>query len=95
LLYILHFCQQDELTAKALLLFGNAPCFPAKNLCEVRMPLDVNIVYMPSNSTSLFQPTDKGVIKPVCYFCQTFMEMERVLDRSDKLSRIIGAHSTF
>ena len=62
LLYILHFCQGNELPAKTLLLLGYAPCFPAKNLHEDRMPLDVNIVYMPSNTTSLFQTMDQGVI---------------------------------
>jgi hypothetical protein len=35
------------------------------NFSEVRPPLDVSAVYMPSNSTSLFQPIDQGVLATI------------------------------
>lgn len=56
------------------------------NFTEVSTPLDVSVVYMSSNTLSLFQPVDQGVkaIYKACYFHQTFMEIVRALDRSDK-----------
>jgi hypothetical protein len=49
------------------------------NLTEVRTPQDTYVGYMPSNTTLLFhQWTFKAY-----YLCQTFLEVVRVLDRSD------------
>lgn len=58
---MLHFCQAKELPAKALILLDSAPGYPA-NFAEVRSPLDINVVYMPPNTTSRLQPVDQGVI---------------------------------
>jgi hypothetical protein len=57
---VLRFCQENELPAKTLLLDG-AHGYHA-NLAEVRLPLDINVVYMPPNTTSHLQPVDQGVI---------------------------------
>jgi len=53
---MLHCCQEEKLPAKALLLLDSA------NLAEVRSPLDINVVYIPRNTTSRLQPVDQGVI---------------------------------
>jgi hypothetical protein len=44
---------------------------PAK-LAEARMPVDISDVYIPSNTTSLFQPMDKTVTATfkAYYLCQ-------------------------
>ena len=55
---VLRLCQKNELPAQDLLL-DNASGQPA-NLAEVRTPLDVDVVYTPSDITSFFQPTDPG-----------------------------------
>jgi hypothetical protein len=74
-LTMLRLCQENELTAQALIL-DNAFGQPA-TLAEVRTPLDVNVFYTPSNITSLFQPTDREVIEAFKAYClhQTFMEL--------------------
>jgi hypothetical protein len=46
-----HFCQEKKLPAKALLLFNNAPG-NTTNFADVKIPLDVSVVYMPQYSTS-------------------------------------------
>jgi hypothetical protein len=58
------------------------------SLSEVRPPLDVIAVYMPSNTTSLFQPMDQGVKTTIKahYFHQTL---------SFGQVRIIGTHWTY
>jgi len=82
---MLRFCQESKLEAKALLLLDNAPGH-LENLSEIRTLLDVRHVYMPRNTTPLVQPMEWGVIATLkaYYFCQTFVEMVRFLDRSDK-----------
>ena len=79
------FCQGNELAAKAVFLLDNAPGH-LENLSEVRILLDVSDVYMPRNTTPLVQPMDwevRATLKAY-YFCQTFVEMVRFLDGSDK-----------
>jgi hypothetical protein len=78
-------CQQNELLAKTVLLLDSAPGQSCKHFCN-QTPLDVNVVYMPSNTTSLLQQIDQGVMVTfkACYLHQTFMETMRVLDSSDK-----------
>ena len=60
-------------------------------LSAVRKPPDVSVVYMASNTMSIFQPMDQEVIATfkAYYLCQTYMEMARVLDRSDKSIRAL------
>jgi hypothetical protein len=80
---VLHFCQENKLAAKALLL-DNATGYPA-NLAELRTCLAINVVYMPPNTTSVLQPMDQEVIATFTayYLYQTIMEIVRVLVRSD------------
>jgi hypothetical protein len=68
-----------------VLLLDNAPGHPA-NFSEVSTLLGVTVVYMPSNTTSLFQPEDQRLraIFKACFLHQTFREMVRGLDSSDK-----------
>jgi hypothetical protein len=58
--YFSPFCQENEFSAKALLL-DDAPGHPTKP-AGVRTLLDGSIVYLPSNITSLLQPMDHGLI---------------------------------
>jgi hypothetical protein len=62
-----------ELPAKAVLLLDSAPVHLAK-LSEVRTPLDVSVVYMPSNTTSLLQPLHQGLWKPIKSVTSSFKE---------------------
>ena len=57
---------------------------------EARTPVDISVVYMPSNTTSLFQPMHQRVIATfkAYYLCHTFIPMARVVDRSE------GTHLT-
>jgi hypothetical protein len=55
-------------------------------LAEVRIRLDISVVYVPSKTTLLFQPMDQRVIATY-YLCQTFIPMARVVDRSDKTNK--------
>jgi len=82
---VLRFCEDKKLQPKVLLLLDNAPGHP-QNLNEIRTPLDVKVVYMLPNTTSLLQPMDQGVIATfkAYYLRNTLMEMIRVLDSSDK-----------
>jgi len=49
------------------------------NLSEVRPPLDIIAVYMPSNTTSLFQQMDKGVIATIkAYYLHQTMSFGQV-----------------
>jgi hypothetical protein len=75
-------CQEIKLPAKALLPLDNDPGHPA-NLAEVRTALDVNVVDMPPNPTSVLQPMEQGVIAnfKAYYLRQPFMEMVRVFHR--------------
>jgi hypothetical protein len=68
-----------------VLLLDNVPGHPA-NFSEVGTPMDISVVYMPPNTTSLFQPEDQRVraIFKACFLHQIFMEMMRGLDSSDK-----------
>jgi len=81
------FCN-NMLPAKAHLHLDKASGHPAI-LSAVRTPLDVSVVYRASNTTSIFEPMVQEVIATfkAYYLCQTFMEMVRVLDRSDKSIR--------
>jgi hypothetical protein len=84
------FLTAEYVTCKARLHLDKSSGHPAI-LSAVRTPLDVSVVYMSSNTTSIFQPMDHEVIAAFIayYLCQTFMEMVRVLDRSDKSIRAL------
>jgi hypothetical protein len=80
------------LPAKACLHLDKSCGHPAI-LSAVRTPLEVSVVYMSSNTTSFFQPMDQEevIVAFIAYYlCQTFMEMVRVLDRSDKSIRALN-----
>jgi len=79
-----------------VVLLDNAPRHPA-NSSEDSTHLYISVVYVPSNTTSLFQPEDQRVraIFKTCLLHQTFMGMVRGLDSSDKTIRIVGVRSTF
>ena len=83
-------CAPFLATAKSHLHLDKSSGHPAI-LSAVRTPLHVSVVYMPSNTTSIFQPMDQEVIATfkAYYLCQTFMEMVRVLDRSLKSIRAL------
>jgi hypothetical protein len=59
------------------------------HLAEVRTALDTSVVYMPSMTTSPFQPMHQRVIATfnAYYLCQTFTSLARVVDRSDKINK--------
>ena len=80
---VLQFCNQNNLPWKALLLLDNAPGHP-RNLEDVKSELKVKIVFLPSNTTSLLQPMDQGVIAAfkVYYLRQSLQEMIRKMDTS-------------
>jgi hypothetical protein len=76
-------------------------CFPwtlslghPAHLAEARTPVDISAVYMPSNTTSLFQPMDQRVIATfkAYYLCHTWREL---WTGQTKLTRITGTHLTF
>lgn len=54
-----HYCESENLSFKILLLVDNAPGHPTsiQDLCE-----NIQIVYLPPNTTSLIQPMAQGVI---------------------------------
>nr|XP_022902916.1 tigger transposable element-derived protein 1-like [Onthophagus taurus] len=58
---VLKFCDRNNLPKKAILLLDNAPGHP-KNLDTLDTGLDVKVIYMPPNTTSVLQPMDQGVI---------------------------------
>ena len=93
---VLCFCQEKELPAHALLLLDSAPGHFA-NLAEVRSPLDINIVYMPPNTTSHLQPVDEKVIATfkAYYLCHTFIKWWEFWTGHTIQTRITGSHSTF
>lgn len=76
-----HFCKENELSLKVILLLDNAPGH-SQNITEIRTPLNYNIIYMSQNTISILQPMDQGVIITFksYYFCTTFKGMASVLD---------------
>jgi hypothetical protein len=59
------------------------------HFAEARTPVDISVVYMPTNTTSLFQPMDQRVMATfkAYYLCRTFIPMARVVDRSDETKK--------
>ena len=80
---MLQSCNQNILSRKALLLLDNAPGNPP-NLEDVKSELQVKIVFLPHNTTSLLQPMDQGVIAAfkAYYLRQSLQEMIRQMDTS-------------
>ena len=80
---VLQFCTQNTLPQKALLLVDNVPGHPP-NLEDVKSELEVKIVFLPTNTTSLLQPMDQGVIAAfkAYYLHQSLQEMIQQMDTS-------------
>jgi hypothetical protein len=72
------------------LLLDNGVGHPA-NLAEIRAPLDVSVLYVPSH-ISLLQPTDQVVLAT---FKTSNKQVVKVWTGETKLSRVIGAYSIF
>jgi hypothetical protein len=68
---------------KALLLLDNVPGHPP-NFEDVKSELEVKMVFLPPNTTSLLQPMDQGVIAPLkaYYLCQSLTEMVQQMGTS-------------
>ena len=79
------YCQENDIPFKILLLLDNAPGHPI-NL-NLHNP-NVNVVFMPSNTTSLIQPMDQGVIVTFkrFYLRETFKQAIHDID-SDKAKK--------
>jgi hypothetical protein len=81
---VLHFCQENEIAAKVLLLLDSAPGH-LENLSKVRTLGHQCCLHAKKHHTT-FATNGPEVIATLnaYYFCETFMEMVRVLDMSDK-----------
>lgn len=78
---VLKFCDRNNLPKKAILLLDNAPGHP-QNLDTLDTGLDVKVIYMPPNTTSILQPMDQGVIFTfkAYYLRITLKEMIKAID---------------
>lgn len=55
------YCKDKNLNFKILLLIDNAPLHPAFSLIDINE--NVQILFLPPNTTSLIQPLDQGIIR--------------------------------
>ncbi|KAK4326641.1 hypothetical protein Pmani_002851 [Petrolisthes manimaculis] len=53
------YCEREEIPFKILLLLDNAPCHPP----SVDLSSNIQLAFLPPNTTSLLQPCDQGIIK--------------------------------
>lgn len=79
------YCEENNLRNKVLLLVDNAPGHPevCKEWCE-----NVEVQFLPPNTTSLIQPMDQGVIATfkAYYLRRTIQQLIKETDRDDRLS---------
>lgn len=78
---VIKFCDRNNLPKKAILLLDNAPGHP-QDLNTIETGLDVNVLYIPANTTSILQPMDQGIISTfkAYYLRKTLEEMIRSID---------------
>ncbi|KAK3875186.1 hypothetical protein Pcinc_019926 [Petrolisthes cinctipes] len=83
--YAKKYCEENNLRNKVLLLVDNAPGHPeiCKDWCE-----NVEVQFLPPNTTSLIQPMDQGVIATfkAYYLRRTIQQLIKETDRDNKLS---------
>ncbi|XP_066489716.1 tigger transposable element-derived protein 1-like [Tiliqua scincoides] len=70
------YCEEKNVEPRALLLLDSAPGHP-HNLETLRTSVPVEVVFLPSNTTSLLQPMDQGVISyfKAYYLRRTFKQL--------------------
>jgi hypothetical protein len=56
-----HYCQQKNLESKGILLLDHAPS-NSQNLGALKTCIPAEVVFLPTNTTSIIQPMDHGVI---------------------------------
>lgn len=79
------YCNQKNISHKALLLLDNAPGHPT-NLSDLSQ--HIRVEFLPKNTTALIQPMDQGVISTfkAYYLRQTFKKMICAVDSDENLS---------
>ena len=87
------FCSIKKIPFRVLLLLDNAPGHP-KTLVG-RYP-NVNVVFMPPNTTSLLQPMDQEIIANVkaAYACKTFTLLDKATSSIEEDIEVILAQAS-
>jgi hypothetical protein len=93
---MLHFCQEKELPAKALLLLDSAPGHPA-NLAEVKITPGHQYCLHATKHHIIFATSGPGGNRNLLayYLCHTFINWWEFWTGHIKQTRITGPHSTF
>uniref|UniRef100_A0A8C9TAJ9 DDE-1 domain-containing protein n=1 Tax=Scleropages formosus TaxID=113540 RepID=A0A8C9TAJ9_SCLFO len=83
--FIAKYCKENNLGNKALLIIENAPGHPAT---IVDYSSNVQVVFLPSNTTFLLQPMEQGVISIFkAYYMQLVMQyLVSGLNKNDKVT---------